>query len=101
MARQHIYTVLSTRDPDVWSVVKMDRDHDVVETYEVKRITFVMHGEEKSMLSCSCFASSKETCRHRQMLDIFQQASAIDSRRAYDFDRQKWIAALGPSMEMM
>ncbi len=80
MGRQHIYTVLSGTDMN-WDVVKMERDFEPIETYHVSKHVSV----------CSCYAGSKDTCRHRQLIGIFETAQAINSRRAYDFDKGKWI----------
>jgi len=90
MGRQNIYTVL-TGTPENWAVTKMTRDWEVEDTYYVNKTVSV----------CSCFAGSKPTCRHRQLVGIFQDANAIDSRRAYDFDRGKWIDPPKASMEMI
>lgn len=90
MARQHIYTVMSGT-PENWDVIKMERDFEHVETYKVSKHVSV----------CSCYAGSKSTCRHRELLKIFQQANAIDSRRAYDYDRDKWIDPPKAALETM
>lgn len=80
MGKQNIYTVLSGTTEN-WSVVKMDRDFEEVETYHISKHVSV----------CSCYAGNKPTCRHRQLLAIFQDANAVDSRRAFDFDKNRWI----------
>lgn len=90
MGRNNIYTVLSGTN-DNWNVVKMDRDFTVEDTYFVNKRVSV----------CSCFAGNKPTCRHRQLVIKFENAKAIDSRRAYDFDKDKWIDPPKAALEML
>jgi len=90
MARQHIYTVMSGTTEN-WDVVKMERDFEHVETYRISKHVNV----------CSCFAGNKPTCRHRLLLAMYLKEDAIDSRRAYDFDKDKWIDPPAAAMELM
>jgi len=90
VARHNIYTVLSGTTEN-WTVVKMDRDWEVEDTYYISKHVNV----------CSCFAGSKDTCRHRQMLSIFQVENKVDSREAYDFDKQKWVEKPVAAMDML
>jgi hypothetical protein len=90
MARQHIYTVMSGNEMN-WDVIKMERDFEHVETYHISKHVSV----------CSCYAGSKPTCRHRELLSIFKMEDAIDSRRAYDYDKAKWIEPPKAALETM
>jgi len=88
MGRLNIYTVLSGTTEN-WTVTKMDRDFEVEDTYYVSKHVSV----------CSCFAGSKSTCRHRQLVDIFSAENKIDSREAYDFDKKRWVPRPKAAME--
>ena len=90
MGRMNIYTVLSGNEAN-WSVVKMDRDWNQEDTYHVSKHVNV----------CSCFAGNKTTCRHRELVEVFKRANAVDSRRAYDFDKDKWIDPPKAHLEML
>ena len=96
MARQHIYTVMNGKEPNHWNVVKMERDHDVVEIYDVSR--HVLGQDSTAIWGCGCYASNKSTCRHREMVKLFLEEGAVGSRKAYDYDKQKWI--LPPQMNV-
>lgn len=109
MAKQHIYTVRTMQplqatavaDPNpMWRVFKMDRQFEVIEAYEVTEVNYVVNGEKRQFLTCSCFAGNKTTCRHRTMIGIFQLENAIDTGKAYDFDKSKWFDAPKPSAFM-
>lgn len=89
MGRLNIYTVLSGTTEN-WTVTKMDRDWEVEDTYYVSKHVSV----------CSCFAGSKSTCRHRQLVDIFVAEQKVDSREAYDFDKQRWVPRPKAAMEL-
>lgn len=90
MARHNIYTVLSGTSEN-WSCVKMNRDWEVEDTYYISKHVSV----------CSCFAGSRSTCRHRQILSIFLAEGKVDSREAYDFDKQKWVQRPPAAMSML
>jgi len=93
MSYKHIYTVLSDGDPNKWRVIKMDRDFDKEGEYNVNFVPSPSGG----FLTCDCFASNKATCRHRQMVTLFNEQRLVNSRRAYDFDKKRWIAQ--PTLE--
>lgn len=90
MGKQNIYTVL-TGTTENWTVVKMDRDFEEEDTYYISKHVSV----------CSCYAGSKATCRHRELLRIFQKEGAVDSRRAYDYDKNRWVDRPKAAMELM
>jgi len=102
MARQHIYTVFSNPDMNSWRVAKMDRDWHIEETYIVTKVSWEIPGTlPKEIRLCTCFAGSKDTCRHRQMVTIFEEEKCIDSRRAYNFDQAKWIDPPKATLELL
>lgn len=99
MSYKNRYTVRSIHPPhnqdlETWSVIKFDRDHEAEGTYIVSKI-YSPSSPSGSLLLCDCFASNKETCRHRQMIKIFKDHNAINSGRTYDFDKKLWFEALG------
>jgi len=88
MARQHIYTVYRGGVPTppierTYRVVKMEADFEPVETYEVSQSGGYLH--------CTCYAGNKPTCRHRAMVELYEKNNLVDSRRAYQFDKQRWV----------
>lgn len=90
MGRLNIYTVLSGT-PENWTVVKMDREFEHEDTYYVSKHVSV----------CSCFAGSKSTCRHREMVSIFQAENKVDSREAYDYDKKRWVQKPKAALDMV
>ena len=61
------------------TICKWDDDLNVLETYDV------------SHQGCSCPAGSRPTCRHRQMLQLFQDMKRVDTNWFYNFDYKAWI----------
>jgi len=60
----------------------MDRDFKVERIYHVGKSFFGCDGE---------WCAHRETCRHRQTAKIFVEQRLVNSRRAYDFDKSRWI----------
>lgn len=75
-----LYTCRETRAG--YRVVKFDSDVNVEAVYELER--------HPKYISCTCFRSDKETCRHRQMLEVFRASGAVDKGRFYDYDLARW-----------
>lgn len=99
MSYKHRYTVRSIKPPhnkdlETWSVIKLTHDHEHEGTYIVSKI-YSPTSPSGSLLLCDCFASNKETCRHRQMVKVFQDNNAIDSGKTFNFDKSLWFEALG------
>lgn len=91
MGRKDIYTVYDK--PESFEVVKMDHDFEHIETYHVSKVP--------GANVCTCFAGNKDTCRHRQMVEIFREAGKLDSREAYNYDKHKWVTRPKAAMEMI
>ncbi len=90
MGKQNIYTVLSGT-PENWTCVKMDRDFNEEDTYYISKHVSV----------CSCYAGSKSTCRHRELVSIFQMENRVDSREAFDFDKKRWVQRPKAALDCM
>ncbi len=44
----------------------------------------------RGWLNCACFAASKETCRHREMVKLFAQHDRADKGWFYEYDAGVW-----------
>lgn len=67
--------------------VKFDDDFNVLTTYSVS--------EE----GCSCPAGNKDTCRHREMLQVFKDSDRVGSGWFVDWDKTRWVEPIGVSNE--
>ncbi len=63
-------------------VVKFDEDVNVLAIYDLELT--------RSWMNCSCPASGKWTCRHREMIALFQSAGAVDRGQFLDYDSNRW-----------
>ena len=72
--------------PHGYRMVKFDQLLNVESTYDMP----LFNGH----IGCSCFQASRPTCRHRDMIERFITAQAIDTGRFYDYDGQQWLPAL-------
>lgn len=81
MSYKDWYTVNTS--PNGFMCVAVDKDLDFQKQYEVK-ISGTNFG------NCDCVAGHT-WCRHKKMVKIFQAANRIDSRRYYNFDKEKWL----------
>lgn len=88
MAKHELYT-FRTREPNKWTCVKVDKDFNPTGTYEMSKTG--------TYIECSCFASNKPTCRHRQMIPEFEVEDRFNSHWFYSFDKGVWIE--GPTHE--
>ena len=43
-----------------------------------------------SLDKCNCKAGRRETCRHRQMLPVFQHLGRVNTRWFHDFENDGW-----------
>ena len=62
-----------------WEVLKFDFAGIYATTYNV--------GEAGNGLTCDCYAGNRETCRHRQMIQLFE---GKPSGTLYNFDLDLW-----------
>jgi hypothetical protein len=76
-----------------WKCIKFDRDHEVEGIYVINKI-YSPTAPNASILTCGCFAGNKETCRHRQMVEVFDVTHRIDSGWTFDFDKKRWYEPL-------
>lgn len=83
MAKQDLYAIHKVSETK-WNVYKASPKFDVQEEfYTLERVG--------TKLSCTCFAGTKYTCRHREMFPEFQAEEAIDTNKWYWFDKKKWV----------
>jgi hypothetical protein len=85
MGRKNLYTVRG-REKGLFEVIKFDEDLNPEETYHISELD-----ELGASVICTCFAGSKPTCRHRQMVRVFQAENRIDSGWMYNFDKKQWF----------
>lgn len=65
--------------------------------YQVTKFTPDLEVESSYLTStdsCECPAGHRHTCRHRQMLPLFEQKGATRGQWFLDFDRKTWVAAV-------
>ena len=85
MARKaEVYTIRTT--PQGWLITKFDEDTEV--------LTFYTLQQRRNWVRCECWAATKHTCRHREMLRLFQEAGRIDKGWLYNWTTQEWIRPL-------
>ena len=89
MGKQHIYTIWAMKEPTAFRVSKFDMDYNAIEQYYVNELP----GNHGAMV-CSCPAKTRHTCRHREMLRIFQAEDRISSGMFYNYDTKKWYPAI-------
>lgn len=83
MGKKDLYAFRSTGE-NTWEVHKVDMDFEKSgDVYSVSRVG--------GSLNCSCFAGSKSTCRHREMLPEFLAEEAVDTNKWWWHDKRKWI----------
>lgn len=80
MSYKDWYTVNSKPDGSGFVVVAVDKDLEFQKQYEVSTASG----------NCECVAGHT-WCRHKKMVKIFEKANRINSRRYYNFDREKWM----------
>lgn len=86
MGKNNLYTIKSTSD-STYSVAKFDSDLMLDgELYHVSEI-----GPGGANMVCTCPAGGRPTCRHRQMLRLFQAENRVNSGWFYHFDKKQWV----------
>lgn len=66
-------------------------------SYRVTKFTADLEVESSYLVSaeaCDCPAGHRHTCRHRQMLPLFEAKSATRGQYFLDFDRKVWLPAI-------
>ena len=66
---------------------KLTPDYEEKATYHLSEA--MVMGQRR--VECPCFAGSRATCRHRQMLDKFQAFDRIGKGWLLDHDNDRWI----------
>lgn len=91
MGKRDIYTVDNFQgQPGIYTVRKFDEGSGIlVETYTVSEIT-------ESAMVCTCFAGGRPTCRHRQMLRLFQAEERVGQGWMYKYDAKIWVPPQNP-----
>lgn len=90
MSKNEIYTVRSLDDNN-WTVHKNTADFDKAEGTGSYTVTRTPITDNRFMWTCTCFAGSKDTCRHRKMVPLFISQGLVNSNTYYHFDKDKWI----------
>lgn len=88
-----LYQIDQSKDnPAHFTVVKLNQDYEVLETYHISVI-----GETgNSSMICTCPAGTREKgCRHRTMLGLFRKNKVVGQKWSYNYDKSEWIAPLG------
>lgn len=83
MGKQDTYAM--REDAEKLTAIKFDKEDEPVDTYYITKL-----GQGASI--CTCWAGGR-WCRHKQMIDIFRKAEAMNTGRRYSFDKKKWFAA--------
>ena len=89
MGKQALYGITDGPNPQSYKCTKVENDK--VETYYISEA-----GARGQNLVCTCFAGNKPTCRHRQMLRLFQAEDKIGKGWLYHFDKKEWIEPQTP-----
>jgi hypothetical protein len=62
-----------------YQITKFDEDLNPEATYSTGDV------------SCNCKAGGRPTCRHRQMLPLFQVTARVNTGWFYDFEGENWF----------
>lgn len=54
-----------------------------------------------SRSACECPAGHRHTCRHREMLSLFEEMARIDTAWFYDHDNARWYYYHARTFKMM
>lgn len=85
MGKKDLYTIRQNKPDDVtYECVKVDPDSTSVQVYHISDLP-------GGAMICTCPAGGRPTCRHRQMLRLFQAEERINSGWMYQFDSKKWF----------
>ncbi len=72
--------------PQGYRIVKFDEDFNAIAIYEMKLW--------RGRVDCACFQANKSTCRHREMVTLFNQHNRADKGWFYRYDTGKWLSPL-------
>jgi hypothetical protein len=87
MARNELYQIHKVKDRH-YKCLKFDMDYTPKNGgYEISTIP---GRGGRLVMECSCFASNRETCRHRKMLEMAIKENKVGGGWYYDFDRGVW-----------
>lgn len=75
-----LYAINTT--PEGYRVIKCDDDD---------RLTFYNLTQRRGWVGCECFAANKHTCRHREMVTLYQQQGRLDKGWLYNYTEGEWI----------
>lgn len=81
MAKNELYQIHKVTEHQ-FKCLKFDMDFTPKGGYEISIV--------KKRMECSCYASNRPTCRHRQMLALSLKEKKINGGWYYDFDRGEW-----------
>src|SRR5712692_5314182 len=84
--------------PSGYAITKFDDDLEVQSTYVMTRQE--IPGRAIGMIRCSCPASGRPTCRHREMVPLFILTNRVDTGWFYDHDAMKWYPPIGEGKEL-
>jgi hypothetical protein len=93
MAKGELYTVRTNPNSvGRFFCIKYD-EKMLIETgqYELHRAP--------GIYSCQCWAKFKATCRHREIVETFIDASAVDTWKLYSFDKKRWDSREAPHFD--
>lgn len=82
-----LYTIWPTKEPKSFRISKMSMDLDALETYFISEVGNTM--------ICACPAGGRATCRHREMLRLFQGLNKVGSGEFYQYDSELWYDNTG------
>jgi hypothetical protein len=73
--------------PDGYRIAKFDQFFDVEAVHEMHYF--------RGKFSCDCPQGGKShTCRHREMIPIFNRHKAVDTGKFYHYENNEWFPAV-------
>lgn len=76
-----------TTDDVCLRITNFDNDLNVIKSYELSNLN------RNGVWECNCPLYYKPTCKHRQMLQIFQEAKRVDTEWFYNVKEGTWRVA--------
>ncbi len=70
-------------EPGIFKAKKFNADLEFQHEYTLSEVSH-------DSVICTCFAGARPTCRHRQMLRLFQGLGKIGTREYYDMGNDTW-----------
>lgn len=89
MGKKALYGIEQGANPGAFKCTKVEDDK--MEVYHLSEV-----GDRRASIICTCFAGSKPTCRHRQMLRLFQAEDRVGKGWLYHFDNKQWYPPQNP-----